>query len=165
MIPSANLEPFFKVSDILSIAFEVELHVFDEYYIIILPLLQSVFAISLVYVSAITTIKLSIILFYRKLFNGPTFKVIAAILSGVVIAWWLAVILVEVFSCHPISGMWDTSVNSTCVDAVHFYIGVAVPNVATDIAILVLPMRMVWRLQTTLGQNIALSLTFLTGGL
>ena len=123
------------------------------------------FAISLVYASAITSIKISILLFYRRLFDVQLFKLITAVIGGVCIAWWLAVCLVGVFECNPIYGIWDSSAQSTCIDAPHYYIGVAVPNIITDITILVLPVRMVWRLQTSLGQKIALSLTFLTGSL
>lgn len=80
-------------------------------------------------------------------------------------AWWIVVILIQIFSCNPVNGFWDTSVPSTCVNAAHFYIAVAVPNIITDVIMLCLPLQMVWRLQTSLIQKIALSFTFMTGGL
>ena len=78
-------------------------------------------------------------------------------------AWWIVVVLIQIFSCNPVNGFWDTSVPSTCVNAALYYTAVAVPNIMTDIIMLCLPLQMVWRLQKSLAQRIALSLTFMTG--
>ena len=126
---------------------------------------QAIFAGSFIYATSITLIKASILFFYQRVFPTPNFVLITRIIGGFVVAWWVVVVIIQVFSCNPIHGFWDTSTPSTCVNPAHFYIAVAVPNILTDIIMLCLPVRMVWRLQTSPVQKIALSLTFLTGAL
>ncbi len=69
------------------------------------------------------------------------------------------------FPCRPVRGFYDFSVPARCIDSVKFYWAQAVLNIATDAIILVLPLPMVWRLQTTLSRKIAISLLFMLGGL
>lgn len=130
-----------------------------------LTVCQAIISISVLYACAITSVKLSILLFFQRLFPVQRFTVKVRITGAVCLVWWIAVIAIQIFSCKPIHGFWDRSVPSTCVDRKLFYVGVAVPNMITDIIILALPVRMIWRLQTTPGQKIGLLLTFLTGGL
>ena len=119
----------------------------------------------MVYASALTTIKISILLFYRRLFITARFKLVTDILGGIVLVWWLVVIILQTVQCRPISGIWDTSVTASCINPQRYYIGVAAVNIATDVLMLCLPVRMVWRLQTSIANKIALTITFLTGAL
>ncbi len=111
------------------------------------------------------TIKVSILLFYQRVFPTSRFILITRIVLGCVVAWWITTVLVQVFECNPIHGFWDTSIPSTCLNATRFYTGVAVTNILTDFAILCLPVRMIWNLQTSHHQKIGLMATFLTGAL
>ncbi|KAL9608354.1 MAG: hypothetical protein Q9167_006810 [Letrouitia subvulpina] len=124
----------------------------------------AVYAISLVYASAISTIKLSILLFYRRIFTTKNFILVTNLTGLVVIAWWIAVVFTQIFSCRPIHGFWNRAVESTCIKPTPYYVGVAVPNIATDIVLLALPVRMIMGLQLSTGQKIGLTATFLTGG-
>lgn len=85
------------------------------------------------------------------------------IVGGVIAAWWIALIIVQVFSCDPIHGYWDPSIPSDCVNAARYYTAIAIPNILTDVVLLALPIRMVWRLQLRLGPKIGLSIAFSTG--
>ena len=127
---------------------------------------QCLFAYEFLYGTSILTIKLSVLSLYRRIFSVPKFKLAANIVQGVVIAWWIAVILVSIFSCNPINGFWDKLyTKSKCINTEHFFIGNAVPNIATDIVILILPLREIWHLNTQRHQKVALSFIFLLGGL
>ena len=86
-------------------------------------------------------------------------------MAGVVVAWCLVVLFMNIFSCVPVNGYWNYSLKARCLNPAKFYIGVAVPNVVTDVVILALPIRMVLRLQADVIQKIALIITFLTGSL
>jgi len=90
---------------------------------------------------------------------------VANIIGAVCVAWWIAVILVSIFSCNPIQGFWDHTIKSKCINTENFFIGNAVPTIITDVIILFLPIRMIWNLQTSRKQKIALSFIFLLGGL
>lgn len=74
-------------------------------------------------------------------------------------------ILATVFQCVPVSGFWDKKIPSKCIGDKHFFIGNSVPNILTDIALLLLPVRSIWRLQMSTSQKIALAGTFMLGGL
>lgn len=74
-------------------------------------------------------------------------------------------VLAAVFSCLPIHGFWDHETPANCVNTLHYYLGVAIPNIATDIVLLVLPMPLIWRLQITLSQKVAVTGIFVLGGL
>ena len=124
-----------------------------------------VFSASIIYACCITTIKISILLFYRRLFAVARFILTVNIVGAVAVAWWVVVMIIQIFSCIPVNGFWDLSVKAKCVNPAHFYIAVAVPNILTDFIILCMPLRMIWRLQTTPAQKVALSITFMTGAL
>jgi hypothetical protein len=89
----------------------------------------------------------------------------SSIVGGIVVAWWIAVVLVSLFSCDPINGFWDHNITSKCINTMHFFIGNEVPNIFTDIVILILPIRMIWRLNMSKDQKISLSFIFLLGSL
>ena len=79
-------------------------------------------------------------------------------------AWFLAIVLVSIFSCAPIHGYWDHSIPATCIDSRAFYLGNSIANILTDVIILALPVRMIWHLQTSRSQKVALTLVFGLGG-
>lgn len=71
-----------------------------------------------------------------------------------------------IFTCTPIRKVWDpTVVGGTCIDIRSFFIGIAVPNVFTDLALLVIPLPYLWGLQVKLPQKIAVMFVFILGGL
>ena len=81
-----------------------------------------------------------------------------------VFAWFIAVLLVSVFSCAPIHGYWDRTVPATCIDTRAFYLGNSIANILTDVIILALPVRMIWHLQTSRSQKALLTVVFGLGG-
>ena len=128
-------------------------------------MIQDAFAYTFVYATTLMTVKVSILLFYRRLFITAKFKLATNIVAVIVVLWWIAVLLAQIFQCRPIQGIWDSTIKASCVKKSTYYIGVAVPNIVTDVALLCLPVQMVWHLHTNLVHKIALTFTFLTGGL
>lgn len=57
--------------------------------------LEAFFWTTMVYASALTTTKFSFLLFYRRLFITARFKLVTSILGGVVLMWWLAVVIIQ----------------------------------------------------------------------
>lgn len=87
------------------------------------------------------------------------------VVGFIVLAWGLAILLVSIFSCHPINGFWDITIPSVCINTRNFFIGNSVPNICMDVFILALPVRKVWHLKISLKSKIAVSGLFLLGGL
>lgn len=115
--------------------------------------------------TALLTIKLSILLLYRRLFIGRRTVIILYLLGAVVTAWWLSTILVWVFQCNPVRGQWDWTVPATCISQRTIFIATALPTPLTDIAMLLVPVVHVWRLQMTRSRQLVVSGMFLLGAL
>lgn len=73
----------------------------------------------------------------------------ANIIDVVVIAWWIAVILISIFSCNPIRDFWDHTIKSKCINTELIFIGNAVPTIVMDVIIWHLHIRTIWDLQTS----------------
>lgn len=128
---------------------------------------KNLFAGEILYTLLIVTVKFSILAFYWRLF-GRSVKIPVWILGGITAAWGIAVILVSVFQCTPVSGFWNrlTVPPPQCiVNDYAFFVGIAVPNIITDVAILSLPVPCIWRLHRDGAQKIALAGIFALGGL
>lgn len=126
---------------------------------------QLLVAYECVYCTTVGIVKISILLMYARIFPTRSFRIAAYILGSIVISWVIAIICVSVFQCTPIAKAWDTSLPGTCINLKDSFVGNAVPNILTDIAILSLPVRVVWGLQATLVHRLTVIAVFLLGSL
>lgn len=122
-------------------------------------------AFECIYITTVLFVKFSLILMYRRLFPLHEFKIYLAILAAVVIGWWIAILAVCVFQCSPISKAWLPWIQGTCINLKASFIGNAIPNILTDVAILCMPFRLVWKLHATIAQRLSICLIFLLGSL
>lgn len=124
------------------------------------------FASQFVYVALITMIKTSVLLMYLRVFPSKNFRICAFVLQAVVAAWAIAICFVAIFQCSPIQKAWlGPLVEGHCIEIGASFIGNAVPNIATDIAIVCLPVIQVWKLQMNLTQRLSICFIFLLGSL
>ncbi|KAF9737394.1 hypothetical protein PMIN06_001201 [Paraphaeosphaeria minitans] len=121
---------------------------------------------NLLYTMSVMFMKLSIVALYWRLF-GLTRKgrIPILLIGGVIIAWGVTIFLIVIFNCDPIAGSWDLSLAATakCVDKKSFYVGGSVPNVITDIVLVIMPLPYVWRLHASVAQRIVLGCIFALG--
>ncbi|KAG8164000.1 hypothetical protein KVR01_005918 [Diaporthe batatas] len=124
-----------------------------------------------VYPSVIACIKASVLCMYFRIFPTKFIKWGLIGLGGFTAAWWLTVVLVTIFQCTPIHAAWELALqpavnpNSKCINNNGFFIGNAVPNIVTDLCIMVLPLHEVYKLHISRSQKIALSGVFMLGAL
>ncbi|OHW93605.1 integral membrane protein [Colletotrichum incanum] len=126
--------------------------------------LKLLLAFECVYVTAVMFIKVSLLLMYCRIFPSRNFKIAAMTLGGLTIAWWIAIVFVCIFQCTPVAKAYMPFIDGTCIDLKASFIGNAIPNILTDVAILCLPIGQVWKLQATLAQRLSLCFMFLLGG-
>lgn len=111
-------------------------------------------------------IKMSIILFYRRIF-GMSWALWFCIFLA--LGYWISVSIAFVLACSPPSYFWtqysDPSSGFSRFPLYPFYIGNAAANVITDGIILLVPVPIVWRLQIKTIQKVMLCGVFLLGGL
>ncbi|PYI09348.1 hypothetical protein BO78DRAFT_427501 [Aspergillus sclerotiicarbonarius CBS 121057] len=124
---------------------------------------QILFAFEALYIITVGIIKMSVLLMYRRIFLIRSIKIGSYILGGITLAWMISIELVAIFQCTPIQKGWKPLIEGHCIYLKGALIGNGVPNFVTDIFILSLPVRPVWKLRASLPQRIAIILVFLSG--
>ncbi|KAJ6035303.1 uncharacterized protein N7446_010062 [Penicillium canescens] len=124
---------------------------------------QLLMSFECVYCMTLGIVKISILLMYARIFPTRGFRIAAIILGSIVIGWAVAIICVSVFQCAPIAKAWNPTLSGTCIDLKGSFIGNAVPNILTDIAILALPVHVVWGLHATVTHRLSVIAVFLLG--
>ncbi|KAI5921183.1 hypothetical protein F4810DRAFT_379274 [Camillea tinctor] len=111
--------------------------------------------------------KVSVLLFFRRLFPVRCFCIINNILIGVTLAWGIAYTVATAVRCSPVSTFTDrfeAEYNYFCVEEYAiFLLSYTGCDLALDIIILLLPVPMVWRLQMPWRQKLAVAGIFLLG--
>jgi hypothetical protein len=112
------------------------------------------------------TVKLAFLIMYTRIFPLRNFIIASRVLGIVTIAWALAIIILSIFQCQPIRKAWlGPAIPGHCMNLKASFIGNAVPNILTDIAILCMPIWEVWKLQITHTHRASMIFIFLLGGL
>ncbi|KAL8824018.1 MAG: hypothetical protein Q9170_008272 [Blastenia crenularia] len=115
------------------------------------------------YICTCTATKMSILFLYYRIFPLRRFRIILIVVGSSVIAWTIAIVLVEIFQCWPIKLQWDPTALGHCVNFVAYAITVFTTNVITDLLIFALPLPLVWRLHTSKKRKWMLTATFAIG--
>lgn len=129
-------------------------------------MMRILFAFVVFYVFSTPLIKLSIILFYRRIF-GMTYSIWFCMFLTA--GYFVSGIIAFLVCCRPVSYYWTQFTNpdgGRCVyDLYNFYISYAGVNVITDVAILLVPIPIVWKLQMRRTQKLLVCGILLIGGL
>ncbi len=75
---------------------------------------------------------------------------------AVIGCWCVSQLLITIFTCQPVSGFWDKSVQARCIPNLPFWYINAAGNIATDIAIFVLPLPVIRGLKLARPQKLML---------
>lgn len=131
--------------------------------------LQLQTAVEFLYVVAVTCPKLTMLFLYLKVFSNTTHKIMRRVTWGliiIVILQWLAVgVIVWLAICRPFRFKWEKTIDGKCGDLIASYRYFSIPNILTDILILMLPVSTIWRMQVSKVQKVGIFFTFITGGL
>lgn len=98
------------------------------------------------------------------MFPTKFIRVSSYIVGGMLIAWWLAVLLVSIFACYPVQKFWSPDMTTgSCIDSVKLYDSMIIPNIITDLFVFCMPVFEVRKLQMPRTQRIGLGSVFLLG--
>lgn len=111
------------------------------------------------YPLCVTFTKLSILYQYHRMFPNIKFRIYTGLIIGVMIMWCVAVMFTGIFICTPIKKSWQPAEPGSCIDLVPFYYGMQIPNVITDVLILILPYRQIRKLELPLRQELGVAFT------
>ena len=122
-------------------------------------MIKCTFASSFLYPVMMSTVRISVLLFYRRLF-GPTHQYLRYCIKGLIlltIPYMVTYELLLGLMCKPPSSFWKPfRRNSDCGDVYYYKLHITLYSVslAFDVLILVLPMKALWELKMRLGQKI-----------
>ncbi|KAI4277174.1 MAG: hypothetical protein L6R35_006162, partial [Caloplaca aegaea] len=119
--------------------------------------------IQIIFACAISTTRLSLLVFYHRLFPVRRFTIVAIITGCILIGWWIAFIFAIVFSCYPIASFWNKTIVGRCVNEHTLSWGVTGSELATNIIMLVLPIPWLWDLRLAWTKKLALIGIFALG--
>ncbi|GKZ35836.1 hypothetical protein AbraIFM66950_006634 [Aspergillus brasiliensis] len=132
----------------------------------VIKVMQILFAYVLIYVVTVPLIKLSVLLFYRRIFGMNKAMWFCVALT---IGYWISCTIAFLVCCRPVSYYWTQYADPAggrCVYNLYpFYIGNAAANVTTDVIILLVPMPLIWKLHMRTTQKVLICSIFLLGGL
>ncbi|KAL1962349.1 hypothetical protein VTN77DRAFT_9762 [Rasamsonia byssochlamydoides] len=114
----------------------------------------------ILYVFNLVWTKLSFLLMYYRIFRVPYFKRWAYIIGTFVVIWVITITFVFIFICVPVQKLWYPQLPGHCVNQVGTWIANASSTILTDLAILILPIPQVWKLQLQTSQKVALTFAF-----
>ncbi|KAM3068726.1 hypothetical protein ACMFMG_010903 [Clarireedia jacksonii] len=132
----------------------------------LVPALKIKYAIAVLYISSFTFPKLSILHLYLDVFSASRrTRLFTYILIGVVVATWISETLTSLLQCIPIAAVWNKSIHGHCVERIKMFQYYSIPNIITDVAMMVLPIPTIWTLNMSKRIKIAVTLTFLLGSI
>ncbi|PWY62242.1 integral membrane protein [Aspergillus eucalypticola CBS 122712] len=112
-------------------------------------------------------VKISIVVFLKRLLGTVrAYAIISNILIGFIACWAVTALLVNIFQCTPVQYYYDKDLKGHCMSGQRaFFQAMGAISLVEDVIVLCLPTPIVWRLQITFRQKIAVTLVFSLGGL
>ncbi|KAI1585694.1 hypothetical protein A1F96_00214 [Pyrenophora tritici-repentis] len=111
--------------------------------------------------------KMSILLFYRRIFFiSDRYRMVSLVLMIFTIIWFLIIVVVVLFICRPSLNFWDDKGTpvSQCVHWQAFAYSMLIVDMVIDVFILVLPIRTAMKLHLPRKNRIAVAGIFALGG-
>ncbi|KAF7555316.1 hypothetical protein G7046_g6587 [Stylonectria norvegica] len=117
----------------------------------------------ILYVWNLVWTKLSLLLMFYRIFHFPYFKRWAYCIGAFVIAWVICITFLFIFICVPVQKLWYSDLPGHCINQVGTWIANAASTIVSDLAILLLPLPSVWKLQLRKAEKIAITVAFCLG--
>ncbi|KAI5200893.1 hypothetical protein E4T38_06328 [Aureobasidium subglaciale] len=118
------------------------------------------------YFASLTATKISILAFFLRVFPQQNFRKIIYVVIGICAAYGISFVLATTFQCHPVPYSWkqlDDSYPGSCNNIhVQGWLS-AVFNIVIDLVILVLPLKELYSLQTSLKKKLMVMVMFSLG--
>ena len=135
----------------------------EQFYTQLVPVLKSIYAVELLGIAGYTLPKMSLLCLYLRIFTVRAFRIATYVLLGILVAFWISFALANIFQCTPVNYWWNRLIpGGKCINIDLFFRAYSPPNIITDVLILLLPIRFVWKLEATKAKKIGLTLIFLT---
>ena len=126
---------------------------------------QTLILAPILHAAACALPKLGILALFLRIFCQKKYRVSCFALMSLVVALAMANIIAGASDCMPLAILWNRIEHGHCATVIKYFQWSTLPDVAVDLGIIVLPMPVVWKLNTSRQTKIGLTITFITGGL
>jgi hypothetical protein len=126
---------------------------------------QSMFIGFTLVTTAIFAVKISILCFYHRIFfitKGYRYASIA--LMAFATLWFIGTQIGNLLLCQPIDSFWHRTKPGKCLNFNLLFLATGIIDTLTDVAILILPVRMAFKLQLPVRTKVAVAGIFALGG-
>lgn len=122
----------------------------------------------MVYSVSLLSTKLSLMLLIIRIFCSvhydiPYFLTVTLMLINS--AFYLCYIVVPAALCKPRQKIWTPQLPGKCLDVTKLYLASAIFNFLSDLAMLSVPILLIWRLHMSVRRKMGITVIFCTGGL
>ncbi|KAI0380262.1 integral membrane protein [Hypomontagnella monticulosa] len=107
--------------------------------------------------------KLSILFFYNRVFATKEFRRWSNGLIAIVVCYCITFLAVYMTNCRPIDQLWNPVPWGSCREMSISDFATLGTNITLDIAVIILPMPVLWNLQMPLRNKISVSVMFSIG--
>ncbi|KAI4258842.1 MAG: hypothetical protein LQ352_001053 [Teloschistes flavicans] len=119
--------------------------------------------IQIIFACSISVTRLSLLVFYHRLFPVKRFTIIALVTGCILIAWWISFLFAIIFSCVPVASYWNKAIVGHCINEHTLSWGITGSELAVNIIMLILPIPWLWHLRLAWTKKLALIGIFLLG--
>ncbi|KAJ5655986.1 hypothetical protein N7507_007936 [Penicillium longicatenatum] len=109
----------------------------------------------IVYYNAMVLAKFSYLFFYLRIFVTREFRILTWVCMGCAAAYWIGSMLQIFLICTPFEKNWS-NVPGHCASQNVAFSTIGAFNLITDVLIMALPIRFIWKLQMSIGTKMAL---------
>ncbi|KAI1453746.1 hypothetical protein F4805DRAFT_358347 [Annulohypoxylon moriforme] len=121
---------------------------------------KSFYASNILSIASQAMSKLSLVFYIRVLSPIAIHRVLCWVLMGAILLWMLTSVIVLLFQCNTPS-FWDFITN-TCLNRLAMWYYINITNIVIDICLIVLPVTVVWQLQTRFKRKLVVMTCFTT---
>lgn len=129
--------------------------------------LKVIYADAFLSMFALAVVKISILLFYKRIFTTRAFRIVSVCMIALVTSWEIASFFVQLFCEWPISAHFTLKVKPSNIKLQYspFLLSHGAIDLFFDIVILCLPIPMIWKLQMDVRRKVTLTGIFWLGTL
>lgn len=127
---------------------------------------QALYADTIVYGPTAWFTKATLLLIFARVFSPFKKTVIGIyIFIALMLGYYLPVMIIKIRVCTPIYGLWDPDVHAECINQSALFICDTIMSAVTDLAILILPIPLVWSLHMPTKKKVRIGLLLGAGGI
>ena len=113
--------------------------------------------------------KISILFLLLRIFIDKSYRIYTYMLMGILTATFVGVIVTASLQCQPMGYYWlrtiDPSYEGHCINLRVFWRWASFPNIITDVAMLLLPLPILFTVMMSKTDRIGLTFTFALGSM